>query len=91
MALGKLSAGLAHELNNPASAMVRSAHDLRQIIHKTPESFKAVLTMRISHEQTDAVNEVLFGKINSQDHPIETRSIGRILKTRSSIGWKTMM
>ncbi|MCB9285652.1 MAG: cyclic nucleotide-binding domain-containing protein [Lewinellaceae bacterium] len=65
MALGKLSAGLAHELNNPASAMVRSAHDLRQIIHKTPESFKAVLTMRISHEQTDAVNEVLFGKINS--------------------------
>lgn len=29
MALGKLSAGLAHELNNPASAIVRSAGSLR--------------------------------------------------------------
>jgi signal transduction histidine kinase len=30
MALGKLSAGLAHELNNPASAIVRSAGSLRE-------------------------------------------------------------
>ena len=29
MALGKLSAGLAHELNNPASAAIRAAHYLR--------------------------------------------------------------
>ncbi|MDP9122802.1 MAG: histidine kinase, partial [Acidobacteriota bacterium] len=30
MALGKLSAGLAHELNNPAAAVQRSASDLRE-------------------------------------------------------------
>src|ERR1700688_130101 len=33
-ALGKLSAGLAHELNNPASAAKRAASQLRQILKK---------------------------------------------------------
>jgi signal transduction histidine kinase len=32
LALGKLSAGLAHELNNPASAVVRSASRLREVL-----------------------------------------------------------
>ena len=63
LSLGKLSAGLAHELNNPASAMVRSAQRLRESLHQTPEKFKSVMTMRISPEQTDKVNEVLFEKI----------------------------
>ncbi|MEO1257138.1 MAG: ATP-binding protein [Bacteroidota bacterium] len=63
MSLGKLSAGLAHELNNPASAMVRSADELYRQIHTTPEKFKAVITMRITPQQTDQVNAILFGKI----------------------------
>jgi signal transduction histidine kinase len=63
MSLGRLSAGLAHELNNPASAMVRSAKELRQRVHTTPEKFKSVITMRITEEQTDAVNDILFSKI----------------------------
>ena len=66
MALGKLSAGLAHELNNPAAAMVRSADELYKRIHKTPESFKAVITMRVTAEQTDAVNEILFSKLGQE-------------------------
>jgi signal transduction histidine kinase len=65
MALGKLSAGLAHELNNPASAMVRSAKELHDKVHKTPERFKAIMTMRVTGEQTDQVNEVLFAHINA--------------------------
>ncbi|HEX7239858.1 MAG TPA: cyclic nucleotide-binding domain-containing protein, partial [Longimicrobiaceae bacterium] len=32
MALGRLSAGLAHELNNPAAAAVRAAHGLGQAL-----------------------------------------------------------
>jgi signal transduction histidine kinase len=34
VALGKLSAGLAHELNNPASAAKRAASQLRDILNK---------------------------------------------------------
>ncbi len=72
MALGKLSAGLAHELNNPASAIVRSAKELYQSIHSTPEKFKSVITIRITPEQTDQVNAILFEKLRN---PIDELSL----------------
>lgn len=62
MALGKLSAGLAHELNNPASAMVRSATALRDNMRAKPEKFKAVMHIRLTDEQVDAINELVFRK-----------------------------
>lgn len=67
MALGKLSAGLAHELNNPAAAMVRSSEELYKQIHSTPEKFKSVITLHITPEQTDQINAVLFSKIQNKD------------------------
>lgn len=63
MSLGKLSAGLAHELNNPASAIVRSVEELYAQIHHTPEGFKEVITMKITPEQTDEINAIIFAKI----------------------------
>ncbi len=65
MALGKLSAGLAHELNNPAAAVVRSATALRQNLGMVPEKFKGVMLMRLSPQQVDAVNDILFAKITT--------------------------
>lgn len=65
MSLGKLSAGLAHELNNPASAMVRSSEELYRGVHASPEKFKNVITMRITPEQTDQVNAILFSKLKN--------------------------
>lgn len=62
VALGKLSAGLAHELNNPASAMVRSATALRDNMRAKPEKFKSVMHIRLTDEQVDAVNELVFRK-----------------------------
>ena len=43
LALGKLSAGLAHELNNPASAAVRSSARLREVL---TERYKHVMALR---------------------------------------------
>ncbi len=63
MALGKLSAGLAHELNNPASAIVRSSATLKKHLHTTPETFKQVISIRMTPEEVDAVNDILFSKI----------------------------
>ncbi|MGB3586635.1 MAG: ATP-binding protein [Tunicatimonas sp.] len=65
MALGKLSAGLAHELNNPAAAIVRSSDILRQHMHQTPDNFKKVILIRLEPEQVDAVNDILFSKIST--------------------------
>jgi signal transduction histidine kinase len=59
LALGKLSAGLAHELNNPASAMVRSASELKRRLRAVPERFKHVLYARMTPEAVDAVTDLL--------------------------------
>ncbi len=67
MALGKLSAGLAHELNNPAAAIVRSSHELKSHLSTTPENFKQVILMRLVPEQVDAVNEVVFSRMNQSE------------------------
>ncbi|PPK85247.1 histidine kinase/DNA gyrase B/HSP90-like ATPase [Neolewinella xylanilytica] len=71
MALGKMSAGLAHELNNPASAIVRSSQELHKHLVQTPDRFKSVVTMRVSLEDIDRVNEVLFDRIASTEHDTE--------------------
>ncbi|RMG74176.1 MAG: histidine kinase [Bacteroidetes bacterium] len=59
MALGKLSAGLAHELNNPAAAVVRSATELKRHLGFLPEGFKRVLSLRLSPEAIDGVRNIL--------------------------------
>lgn len=69
MALGKLSAGLAHELNNPASAIIRCSAALKKHLHNTPDSFKQIISVRLSPAQVDEVNDILFAKINRQELP----------------------
>ena len=64
MALGKLSAGLAHELNNPASAMARSAKELKKNLSNVPEKFKRIISVRATPEQIDVINDTLFDKLN---------------------------
>ena len=66
MALGKLSAGLAHELNNPASAVVRSSAELKKHLALVPERFKQVMLMRLTPEVVDVVNEVLFSRLRAE-------------------------
>jgi signal transduction histidine kinase len=63
MALGKLSAGLAHELNNPSAAVVRSAQALKKHLSSTPENFKRVIKIQANDDLVDNVNEWVFSKI----------------------------
>ncbi len=64
MALGKLSAGLAHELNNPSAAVVRSASELKRHLSSVPESFKRVIKIRATDEIVDKVNDMVFSKLD---------------------------
>ncbi|MEM7106574.1 MAG: ATP-binding protein [Bacteroidota bacterium] len=68
MALGKLSAGLAHELNNPSAAVVRSAQSLKRHLSLLPENFKKVIKIRATDEQVDCVNNILFGRVEQGVH-----------------------
>jgi len=55
MALGKLSAGLAHELNNPAAAAQRAAKSLKEAMTNVREASLRLLKHPLSGEQRDAV------------------------------------
>lgn len=63
IALGKISAGLAHELNNPASAIVRSASLLEHHLTTLPEDFKAVIQIEITPALTDKINDFMYQKL----------------------------
>ena len=69
MALGKLSAGLAHELNNPASAIVRDSVSLIEHLKLQPHTFKSVIAIRMDAAQVDAVNDELFRILAIKDRP----------------------
>jgi len=65
MALGKLSAGLAHELNNPSAAVVRSASELKRLLSNVPENFKAVIKIRASDKEVDNLSNLVTSKIEA--------------------------
>ena len=56
MALGKLSAGLAHELNNPAAAAQRAAQNLIGAM----ENIREVSLRLLKHASTEAQRRALF-------------------------------
>ncbi|HEY4194166.1 MAG TPA: ATP-binding protein [Mucilaginibacter sp.] len=60
LALGKLSAGLTHELNNPASAIVRDSESLLKHLQQEPKTFKSMIAIRMEPEQIDAVTTEFF-------------------------------
>ncbi len=72
MALGKLSAGLAHELNNPASAIVRDSISLIEHLRVEPKSFKKVVAIEMTAEQIDAVNDELVKLLAQKERPCLT-------------------
>lgn len=69
MALGKLSAGLAHELNNPASAIVRDSVSLLEHLKLEPKTFKSVIGIRMDAAQVDSVNDELFWILSDKEQP----------------------
>lgn len=55
MALGKLSAGLAHELNNPAAAATRAANDLIVVLSELRAADLRLCRHDLTNEQEDAI------------------------------------
>lgn len=58
ISLGKLSAGLAHELNNPASAIERNAASLEDRLSEAEAATQALGAARLSDAQLAAVDAI---------------------------------
>jgi signal transduction histidine kinase len=67
MALGKLSAGLAHELNNPAAAIQRSASALLERLARLPALATTVFGMQLDEKSIHAI-----GRLPEQVRPLES-------------------
>src|ERR1043166_4006260 len=56
MALGKLSAGLAHELNNPAAGATRAANDLIETLKEVRAAAMKVCSPALNEEQQESID-----------------------------------
>jgi signal transduction histidine kinase len=75
MSLGKLSAGLAHELNNPASAIERSASVLDDRLEDAERATRALGAARLTDSELQAVDNLraacLAARVTGVRTPIE--------------------
>jgi signal transduction histidine kinase len=75
VSLGKLSAGLAHELNNPASAIERSATLLEDRLNDAETATRALGAAKLTDDQLAAVDSVrascLAKRVHGVRSPIE--------------------
>ncbi len=87
LALGKLSAGLAHELNNPAAAIVRSANLLKDHLSVVPDSFKKVISIKMAEAEVDAVNDIIFGKLEAVSYLADKSLLEKAQMEEELIDW----
>ncbi len=69
LALGKLAAGLAHELNNPASAAVRSSARLREVLTERRGYALALRTEVLSKPAADLMTELGLALAECHSNP----------------------
>ena len=67
MALGRLAAGLAHELNNPASAATRSAALLDETLAQLGECTKALEAAQLNDEQRYRIESLRNPAVSATD------------------------
>lgn len=65
-ALGKLSAGLAHELNNPAAAISRAAALLQTQVGQLPHLFESIADLRIEPQKVKKISQLIIDKIKTE-------------------------
>jgi signal transduction histidine kinase len=73
--LGKLSAGLAHELNNPASAAKRATSQLRDVLKKIRDASHALGSRDLSPEQKAEIEKLETAFVQSNEVPRDALTI----------------
>jgi signal transduction histidine kinase len=77
-ALGKLSAGLAHELNNPASAARRASSQLRKTIKQIKEASHQLGAQELTASQKAEIDKLEASLIQRDGPPPDTLTISTL-------------
>jgi signal transduction histidine kinase len=86
-ALGKLAAGLAHELNNPASAAQRSAEDLRRWVSLLRDSNQELAASGFTASQFQCLLDIERAMANCADEAPAVDAVERSDREESLAGW----
>jgi signal transduction histidine kinase len=73
--LGKLSAGLAHELNNPASAAKRAASQLREILKRIKDASHELGSRELTAAQKSEIEKLETSLVQHEDVPADPLTI----------------
>ena len=85
LSLGKLSAGLAHELNNPASAAKRASDQMRDTLAELRGANSELLGCSLSDADKAKIEEVETSLLQSQTQPSEGLALSDLEETLESI------
>lgn len=77
VSLGKLSAGIAHELNNPSAAIVRAAQQLEQRLAETPDQYKEIMARQYTPEQVEVTAQVFADALARDTDELRTSLMAR--------------
>lgn len=75
--LGKLSAGMAHELNNPAAAARRGADQLRQLFIQLQVTYLELGKMKLNDAQLDALTDLAVAVQEQAAQPADLDALTR--------------
>jgi signal transduction histidine kinase len=85
--LGRLSAGLTHELNNPAAAALRGSKQLQKAIYKLEKTLFSLGQMNLSEEQVE-IFKTIKEKIHSRaEQPTELDPLTRSDREHDLESW----
>jgi signal transduction histidine kinase len=73
--LGKLSAGLAHELNNPASAAKRAASQLREVLSKIRNASHELGSRDLTAAQKAEIEKLENAFVQSNESPLDALAV----------------
>ena len=76
--LGKLSAGLAHELNNPASAAKRATSQLRGLLKQIKEAAHALGTRDLTPQQKAEIDRLETALLQRDEPPADTLTVSAL-------------
>ena len=75
--LGRLSAGIAHELNNPAAAGLRGSNELLDIIPELENSLFRLGRLNLSDDQIDVIDNFKTKILETRMNPVYMDALSR--------------